>query len=235
MPASVQADAGLALTAAEMSVGRARAEIVSYDRVESLLASMFAPETIERGEVHAFLNPSLAVTNPDWLWEAIGTFELDPSTGIVGGCILDPDGRVHHIGYVAGLDNFFATPAHGLDLRLIYGAPGFIRRHVTAVYGSFTVVTRDVLRAAGGLKGIDTDDGLYGIELSLRAARLGFKTAFSPRMKATFTGRTVHPAGADRALAARILAEYPEATQPDPYYSRHCVPRADAYGFPIVD
>ena len=232
LPASVQADAGLALTAAEMSVGRARAEIVSYDRVESLLASMFAPETIEHGEVHAFLNPSLAVTNPDWLWEAIGTFELDPSTGIVGGCILDPDGRVHHIGYVAGLDNFFATPAHGLDLRLIYGAPGFIRRHVTAVYGSFTVVTRDVLRAAGGLKGIDTDDGLYGIELSLRAARLGFKAAFSPRMKATFSGRTVHPAGADRALAARILAEYPEATQPDPYYSRHCVPRADAYRLP---
>ena len=91
VPASVQADAGLAVTAAEMSVGRARAEIVSYDRVESLLAGMFAPETIDRGEVHAFLNPSLAVTNPDWLWEAIGTFELDPSTGIVGGCILDPD------------------------------------------------------------------------------------------------------------------------------------------------
>ena len=54
-------------------------------------------------------------------------------------------------------------------------------------------------------------------------------------MKATFTGRTAHPAGADRALAARILAEIPGGGPPDPYYSRHCIPRADAYGFPIVD
>ena len=55
---------------------------------------MFTAEVIESEEVHVVLNPMLAVTNPDWIWEAIGTFELDPSTGIVGGCILDPDGRV---------------------------------------------------------------------------------------------------------------------------------------------
>ena len=46
---------------------------------------MFAGEVIESEAVHVVLNPMLAVTNRDWIWEAIGTFELDPSTGIVGG------------------------------------------------------------------------------------------------------------------------------------------------------
>jgi GT2 family glycosyltransferase len=176
----------------------------------------------------------LAVKNKDWIWEAIGTFELDPSTGVTGGCILDPDGRVCHIGYVSGLDGFFATPAYGLHLRAVPGH-GFIRRNVTAVYGSFMAVKRDVLRTIGGLAGIDRSDGLYGIEFCLRAASRGIKTAYSPRMKARFKGSFAHPAGTDRGLVARIVAKYPDAGAPDPYYSRHCVPRADAFGSPIVE
>ncbi len=113
---------------------------------------------------------------------------------------------------------------------------GFIRRNVTAVYGSFMAVKRDVLRTIGGLKGIDRSDGLYGIEFCLRAASHGIKTAYSPRMKATLRrDQLAHPAGADRALVARIVAEYPAAGAPDPYYSRHCIPRADAFGSPIVE
>jgi GT2 family glycosyltransferase len=177
----------------------------------------------------------LVVMNPDWIWEAIGTFELDPSTGIVGGCILGPGGGVNHIGYVSGLDGFLATPAHGQDMRFICGQMAFIRRNVTAVYGSFMAITRDVLHTIGGLKGIDRSDGLYGIELCLRAGRHGIKTAYSPRMKATFDGQLTHPAGADRALLAEIVAEYPAAGAPDPYYSRHCIPRADAFGLPNVE
>jgi len=111
---------------------------------------------------------------------------------------------------------------------------GFIRRNVTAVYGSFMAVKRNVLRTIGGLEGIDRSDGLFGIEFCLRAAGHGIKTAYSPRMKATFDGQLAHPAGADRALVARIVAEYPAAGAPDPYYSRHCLPRAEVYGFPIV-
>ena len=225
---------GLVAAAGKIRIGRVKPEVVTYRDEAELLSLMFTGETIESGEVHVFLNPMLAVTNPDWIWEAIGTFELDPSTGIAGGCILDPDGCVCHIGYVSGLDGFFATPAPGQDMRFVHGM-GFIRRNVTAVYGSFMAVKRDVLRTIGGLKGIDRSDGLYGIELCLRAARHGIKTAYSPRMKATFDGQLAHPAGADRALVSQIVAEYPAAGAPDPYYSRHCIPRAGAFGSPIVE
>ena len=235
VPGQDEVGVGLAAAAGKIGIGGVKPEVVTYRDEADLLSLMFTGEAIESGEVHVVLNPMLAVTNPDWIWEAIGTFELDPSTGIAGGCILDPDGRVCHIGYVSGLDGFFATPAHGQDMRFVHGAMGFIRRNVTAVYGSFMAVKRDVLRTIGGLKGIDRSDGLYGIEFCLRAARHGIKTAYSPRMKATFDGQLAHPAGADRALVAQIVAEYPAAGAPDPYYSRHCIPRADAFGSPIVE
>ena len=225
---------GLAAAAGRIRIGGVKPEVVTYRDEADLLCLMFTGEVIDSGEVHVVLNPMLAITNPDWIWEAVGTFELDQSTGIAGGCMLDTDGRIHHIGYVSGLDGFFATPAHGQDVRFAHGAMGFIRRNVTAVYGSFMAVKRDVLRTIGGLKGIDRSDGLYGIEFCLRAARHGIKTAYSPRMNATFDGQLAHPAGADRALVARIVAEYPAAGAPDPYYSRHCIPRADAFGSPIV-
>ena len=67
---------------------------------------------------------------------------------------------------MSGLDGFFATPAYGRDMGLVPRQLDFIRRNVTAVYGSFMAVKRDVLRAIGGLKGIDRSDGLYGIELA---------------------------------------------------------------------
>ncbi len=235
VPGQGEAGVGLAAAVGKIQVGGVKPDVVTYRDDADLLTLMFTGEVIEGGEVHLFLNPMLVITNPDWIWEAIGTFELDPSTGIAGGCILNPDGSVSHIGYMSGLDGFFATPAHGQDMRVVSGALGFIRRNVTAVYGSFMAVKRDVLRTIGGLAGIDRSDGLYGIEFCLRAAGHGIKTAYSPRMKATFDEQLAHPAGANRALVARIVAEYPAAGALDPYYSRHCIPLANAFGSPIVE
>ncbi len=235
IPGRDESGVDLSAAAGECGIGGVKPEVVTYRDEAHLISLMFAGEVIESEEVHVVLNPMLAVTNRDWIWEAIGTFELDPSTGIVGGCIVDSAGRIDHIGYVSGLDGFFATPAYGRDMGLVPGQLDFIRRNVTAVYGSFMAVKRDVLRAIGGLKGIDRSDGLYGIELCLRAAGHGIKTAYSPRMKATFDGQLAHPAGADRALVAKIAAEYPTAGAPDPYYTRHCIPHAHAFGSPIVE
>ena len=121
VPGQDEVGVGLAAAAGKIRIGGVKPEVVTYRDEADLLSLMFTGEAIESGEVHVVLNPMLAVTNPDWIWEAIGTFELDPSTGIAGGCILDPDGRVCHIGYVSGLDGFFATPAHGQDMRFVHG------------------------------------------------------------------------------------------------------------------
>ncbi len=121
VPGQDEVGVGLAAAAGKIRIGGVKPEVVTYRDEADLLSLMFTGEVIESGEVHVVLNPMLAVTNPDWIWEAIGTFELDPSTGIAGGCILDPDGRVYHIGYVSGLDGFFATPAHGQDMRFVHG------------------------------------------------------------------------------------------------------------------
>ena len=158
----------------------------------------------------------------------------DPSTGIVGGSIVDPDGRVQHIGYVSGLDGFFATPAHREDTCSAYGALSSIRRHVTAVHGSFMAVKGSVLRTIGGLSGIDQADGLYGIEFC-PAGMHGIKAGIFASMAATFKGQLAQPAGANHALVARILKDYPSAGAPDLYYSSATHPRAAVFGSPILE
>jgi glycosyltransferase involved in cell wall biosynthesis len=230
----VPADPRVGAAARKIRIGSVAPDVMTYRDQTELRALMFASDVIDSGGVHVFLNPFLAIANPDWIWEAVATFELDPSTGIAGGCIVQPDGRVSHIGYVSGLGGFFATPGYHQDMRVVHGHIGFIRRNVTAVYGSFMAVKQEVLRKVGGLAGIDWTDGLHGIEFCLRAARHGIKTGYSPRMKASLRAPLAQPAGADRDLAARIVAEYPDAGAVDPYYSPHCIPSAEAFGSPIV-
>jgi len=207
--------------------GRAVPQVVVYGHDSDLPALMFSPEVVALKEVHAILNPSLSVTSGEWLIEAVSTFALDPVVGIVGGCVTDEEGKVQHIGYSSGLDGFFATPAYGGDTFSAYGAIALIRRHVTAVYGSFTVLHRRVLEKIGAPSGIDRRDGLHGIEYSLRAAAAGFRVAYSPHTRAVAAIPLAHPAGSTNPrLREEIRAKYGAGT--DPFYSPQCFQTADA-------
>jgi GT2 family glycosyltransferase len=181
--------------------------------------------------VQAVLYNRLKIESPGWLWDAVGTFDLDSETGIVGGRLTNADGRTMHVGYVAALNGFLATPGYGGKANEIWGAIPNLRRHVTAVYGSFLVVRTDTLRQLGPLRGFDREDGLYGIEFCLRAARRGVKTAYAPRMRTSIDWDLLHPAGSSNVdLRAEIRRRYSDLLKQDPYYSRHCVQLAEAYG-----
>jgi glycosyltransferase involved in cell wall biosynthesis len=168
---------------------------------------------------------------PSWLWDALGTLELDAETAIVTGPIVDSRDRVRSAGYVAGLDGFVGTPLPGEPLPAVPGALALMRRHVTAAHGGLLVLRAEACSAIGPLEGIDDDDALNGIELCLRAAARGMRTAYSPRMKAVRTRALRLPVGAsDPARRARIAERYAGRLEHDAYYARYLVRESARYG-----
>ena len=174
----------------------------------------------------AIVDCAQALADPRWLWDALGTLELDGDTGIVTGPILDPRGRIRSIGYVAGLDGFFGTPAPGEPPPAAFGTIGLLRRHVSAAHSGFLVMRADARAIAGPLEGVDDADALYGIDFCMRAAAHGLRTAFTPLMKATRARALQFPVGAsDQARRERLAG-----AGPDPYYARYLVRESRRYG-----
>jgi hypothetical protein len=167
----------------------------------------------------AIVDGGMRLQRGDWLWDALGTFELDPAVGVVGGRILDEHGQVQHVGYFAGLDGFVATPNHGAPPPSVYGQLAYIRRGVTAVHGGLLVVRRTAFAAAGPLLDVDGDDGLHGIEFCLRAAGSGILTAYTPRLDARRTRPLPRLPGAGHPMRSLLLVQYPQLRAADPFHS----------------
>ena len=177
------------------------------------------------------VNAEIQISDPEWLWDAVGTFDLDPQCGIVGGCLLDPAGKIRHIGYAMGLEGFAATPGYDLDPTHVWGAIANLRRNVVCVYGSFTAFRTETWKIVGPLDGLDKTDGLYGIQYCLKAGRHAIRTAYTPRMKGIIKFRLQHPVGSSMPrLQAKIKRRYRSLIHHDPFYSKHCSLSATAYG-----
>jgi glycosyltransferase involved in cell wall biosynthesis len=179
----------------------------------------------------AVIDCSIRIADSGWLWDALGTLELDTDTGVVTGPIMTEQGMIASIGYFAGLDGFFGTPCPGQPMDTAYGAIGYIRRHLTAAHSGFVLVRGDVMRKCGGLMSVDSDDALYGIEFCLRCREHGIRTAYTPRMSATRRRPFTFPVGSsDIAMRATIAAQYANRIAVDPGYARYLVTDSRKFG-----
>ena len=126
---------------------------------------------------------SLLLTNSDFLWELLGSFELDEATGVIGGLIVDEQEQIQHLGYVSGLTEFDVTPHYERSLNSV--VPQLrLRRNVMAVYGGLIAVRKNAFERVGPLKGVDSDDGIYGLEFSLRARVHAINVGYTPKFSA---------------------------------------------------
>jgi GT2 family glycosyltransferase len=209
-------------------------EFAPYHEESELLARLCNPSPAgapPAPEYQAILYNGISVTDSEWLWDAVATFDLDPEIGVVGGRIVDERGGALHVGYVAGLGGFFGCPRPRESPDVIYGAIGRIRRSVSAVYGSFTMIRSDVFPRVGPLRGFDSGHGAYGVEFCARARQAGFRIAFTPRMAGT-ASIPVLPLVPDSVLGAEMLSQYGPSLLNDPYYSSLCSREPHAYGQP---
>jgi glycosyltransferase involved in cell wall biosynthesis len=179
----------------------------------------------------AIIDCSLLIEDSSWLWDGVGTLELDMETGIVTGPIMTFDHNIASIGYFAGLDGFFGTPHPGESLDHAHNAIAYIRRHVTAAYSGFILIRGDVTESSGDLVSVDSDDALYGIEFSLRSKEKGIRTAFTPRMVASRRRPFVMPVGgSDTEFRDSIVSRYGQHIKVDDYYARYLLMTSSDFG-----
>lgn len=119
----------------------------------------------------------------------------DEHVGVAGSRLLQPNGRIHHGGYLLGEDDeglVVLDVDHDLHVHDSHFVAG--RREVPAVSGASLAVRRDVWVALGGL-----DEGYAGghedVDLCLRAAEHGLAVVHEPRSVAVHLGAASGAAG----------------------------------------
>lgn len=118
----------------------------------------------------------------DWIFEASGIFELFPDTAVVGGRLIDANGRVldadRHFGFGAG----YASPNAGRRKEDAgYFGQMFKQRSTSAVSPRLMAVDREFLDAT--LRTLPADRSL-SVGLGLRAIEQGRRIVYSPYISA---------------------------------------------------
>ena len=133
-----------------------------------------------RGEILAFLNNDIEVTEPDWLTEMV-SHAARPEVGAVGARLWYADGTLQHGGVVLGLGGV-AGHAH---LRMPRGHRGYFDRAIlqkqcSAVTGACLLTRRAVFEQLGGFDEENLSVNFNDIDYCLRAAERGWAVVWTP-------------------------------------------------------
>ena len=176
------------------------------------------------GRVVLFLNNDVEAANEGWL-SAMVDLALQPQLGAVGAKLVYPSGTIQHAGMVLGL--------HGAAGHLYRGAApdaaGYMSRlrlpHlVSAVTGACLAVERSKFELAGGFDASTFPVEYNDIDLCLRLAERGYRTAWTPdavlvHAESATRGRPILPGfrrkGDERA---NFLKRWGAAVANDPFF-----------------
>ena len=131
-------------------------------------------------EVLLFLNDDMEVISEDWLDRLVAR-ALEPDVGAVGARLTYPDGRLQHVGVLAGMGGsagHFGAPAPDDD-------PGWAGRNnvlheVSAVTGACLAVERRKFETVGGFDSVHLPVELSDIDLCFKLNERGWQTVVDP-------------------------------------------------------
>lgn len=133
------------------------------------------------GEYLLYLHAELAISDEYWL-DNLLNHALRPEVGIVGGRQLTPVGRVHHAGYVLGIDGLVGEVFHGaVEQQRTMMDRLRVEQNYSAVSGDFMLVRKEALLAVDGF-----DTSLYrydDVDFCLRIRERGYLTVWTPHAR----------------------------------------------------
>lgn len=139
-----------------------------------------AREMAARAGFVQFLGEDVAVESPDWVWEAVGLFELHPGTVMAGGRIRNRRGVVTEAGRYFGYGGVCGCPNRGRSSR----DPGYFtgmwkQRSVSAVSTQFAIVQAAFLAdLLGSIPRVSRS--FLGAWAGAHALRMGKRVVYSP-------------------------------------------------------
>jgi hypothetical protein len=148
-----------------------------------------------------FLAEDLAVTNPDWQWEAMGITELHSDTVMIGGRIADGYGRIREAGLEFEFDNIYGSPNRG---RLL-NDPGYFgqmwkQRSVTAISTRFAVFKASFLLALLEVLPTGVSIGFLGAWAGAHALKTGKRVVYSPFLSGVSDAEAQPPDESEKRL-----------------------------------
>ncbi|MGH7936768.1 MAG: glycosyltransferase family 2 protein, partial [Chthoniobacterales bacterium] len=149
-------------------------EPFNFSRLNNLAAAE------ARGEILAFLNNDIEVTEPGWLSELV-SHAVRPEVGAVGARLWYGDETLQHGGVVLGLGGVAGHPF----LHMPRGHHGYcdraiLQRKCAAVTGACLLTSRAVFAQLGGFDEKNLSVDFSDIDYCLRAAELGLATIWTP-------------------------------------------------------
>ncbi len=122
------------------------------------------------GDFVCLLNNDVEIVSPTWL-DAMMKHAVQKETGVVGGVLTYPNGKVQHMGIALGLNGVASHPLRGSDFPQNLDGSCY---QVSGVTFALALMSRRVLLAYGGLDE-SFPVGLNDVDLCLRLHRLGYK------------------------------------------------------------
>jgi len=167
----------------------------------------------------AWLPPGAEILQRDWLWEAVGCFELDPRTGMVGGRLVDGVHRTIGGAGVFGLNGAVEVAF----LNASRGEPGYqgwnlCRRNVSCVMRGPWVASRTSLEQVGGFSE-RYPRAFHEADVGKRLNQSGKQVVFSPFILAQGGIDERFSEAVDQELA-RLYDEHADWLRADPFYGQ---------------
>ena len=130
--------------------------------------------------VLVFLNDDMEVLSDGWL-ARLSARALEPDVGAVGARLTYPDGRLQHVGVLAGMGGsagHFGAPAPGDDAG--WAGRNEVLHEVSAATGACLAVARDKFEAVGGFDAAHLSVELSDIDLCFKLNQRGWQTLIDP-------------------------------------------------------
>ena len=169
----------------------------------------------------------------DWPWEAVGMLDGFADVAVVGGPLVDSDGKVESAGQVFGYNGMIGSPLEGHP----WGTPGpygflICQRSVSAVDASFFVARAGFLASAIAERSVGSRQ-LLAAWLGAAARRSGLRVVYSPYLAAERRQSDARPLQ-DTDEAWRFLGHQWHLLIDDPFYSPFLSLRSER-GYQISD
>ena len=157
-----------------------RVRVIKYDGEFNYSAINNFAARQAKGELLAFINNDIEVTDDGWLNELV-SHASRPKAGAVGAKLYYPNGRIQHAGVVIGMGGLARHSLYGMRRSdLGYFAQGILTRQVSAVTAACMVVPKKAFEQVGGFDEIHLPVAYNDTDLCLRLQEAGYRNIWTP-------------------------------------------------------